>query len=246
MLVGEENCRGYIGRSAGTKICLEIGCDTPSHRAEQLEVGSEGIILIRVPRRNQAFTSPTLPVDKLPLGFKLDALEDEMRPAEALRAIMLSGISRVPSPPTMDLFDEFIAIPSATNPRTPDKGKPLLHPGVRGYKNLSRDEAFAQASKDLRTPARLERTFMDVQGIGLLAGSNQGLDSLDSLEDLVQKGSKRSEIPPNDPAEQVELLRQLLAEVDLVGAATVEVGGAHKDLWNKVHAAVDAIDAKFL
>ena len=233
-------------------MCLRSPCDIPSHNNDKFRAEGEGSIHVKVPKLAQAFVEPWITPDKLPQGYQLANLDTTLRPAPVLRALLQAqaGRERPTDSISVNLNDEFDRSSEVSSTGTPmSRRGTTMHPSVRGFgsghaKGL--DAAMAEAMKDMQTPARLERTFKIPGRANPMGSLEDGMISLDSLEDLLRAMSNREDISVEEPKAQVALLRRLLEEVNIVVEVAMEAGKAHNDLHAKTHDAVDIIDERFL
>ena len=246
VLVTAKHCRGYIVRSSGTKICLEEECDTPAHHGEKVNVGEGGLVMMKVPKKNQAFVDAQLEPARLGGDVSIGDLESMWANADVLRAWIRDRNNEEDAP--VDLLSQFDS--TTATPARRGGGEPVVtHPSVRRMSEGSKARAtaeFERAAKAVRTPAKLERTFQDSRLQGIFADREGTFHSLGTLEEVISRETGRANISLDDPQAREAVLRKLLAEVDSVGAATIEVGNAHRELNTKVHAAVDVLDERFL
>ena len=252
MFVRPDQCRGFILRSSGTKLCLRQECDIASHHSDRFEGAQEGSIHVKVPKQSQAFVEPWIVPDRLPTGYNLSNLETMLRPAPVLRALLLAqgGHDKPAATISVNLNEEFARSSDASSTGTPlSRRGTTMHPSVRSFgggRSQDLDSAMAQALKEVQTPARLERTFKIPAKANPMGSLDQGMLSLDSLEELLAAMSERDDISVEDPQAQVALLRRMLEELNIVIEAAMEAGKAHNDLHAKTHNAVDIIDERFL
>ena len=245
--VTADMCRGFVVRSGGTKFCLERDCETPAHQGEKVGPSGAGFAAIKVPKRNQAFVEPTLPETLVPVGANPRDWNEVWATADALRAWIMN--QRAGPQVNVDLMSQFDGTTDTPARRVGEEDLPTAHPSVRQVrmpKNTGSTTEFERAAQAIRTPARLERTFQDSRLQSLFEDKEINFHSLGSLEEIVAREVGKEELDLNDPKVQEAILRRLLGEIDSVGAATIEVGNAQRDLHAKVYAAVDVLDERFL
>ena len=133
------------------------------------KVPESGTIFIKVPGKgSQVFASPKLPVDKLPLRYSLDTLEDHWETVEVLRAIFLTQLAPEDTESDCEEADPNVKLEKADDLTTPVKKR---HPSARMISKMPTKGAFAKTARRLMTPAKIRVTqaeddyFHDVEDV---------------------------------------------------------------------------------
>ena len=239
MYLTEEHCRGYIGHSFNTRMCLldSEECGSVSH-ARKLET-APGRLFIKVPNKDQGFVTPSLSLERVPIGWTVNRLTQTMRPAGTWRAYISE----------LEYTEDLVS------PR--EGGTPGVRRGPRraaAFGSIDddtcdgEDEApgasFARAAEAMRTPGKLEKTLDGYPEDSHFLGARRDIEAWRTAQSAPKVTSVDEEGDEDLSEEEVDPIAQIHEHLNLLGGVALDFADAHNDFTDKVHEAFGKQDER--